>query len=105
MPFESEAQRRWMHANEPEMAEEWEEHTPKGKKLPKRKKPKRQVEEFELKLDSAFGLFNEDYVVVEACSEHDKQRPQSTNKVTTGASKGVNKGSPRVKHEEDEEDD
>ena len=25
MPFKSEKQRRWMHANEPEMAEEWEE--------------------------------------------------------------------------------
>ena len=24
MPFESEKQRRWMHANEPEMAKEWE---------------------------------------------------------------------------------
>lgn len=30
----SEAQRRWMHANHPEMAERWERHTPKGKKLP-----------------------------------------------------------------------
>ena len=36
MPFESEAQRRWMYANHPEMAKEWESHTPKGKKLPKR---------------------------------------------------------------------
>ena len=24
MPFKSEKQRRWMHANEPEMAEKWE---------------------------------------------------------------------------------
>lgn len=37
MPFVSQAQRRWMHANEPEMAKRWEEHTPKGRKLPERK--------------------------------------------------------------------
>lgn len=36
MPFKSEAQRKWMHANKPEMAKRWEEHTPKGKKLPKK---------------------------------------------------------------------
>lgn len=40
MPFQSEAQRRWMWANEPEMAQRWQEETPKGK-LPKRKKPRR----------------------------------------------------------------
>lgn len=34
MPFESEAQRRWMYANKPEMAKRWERHTPKGAKLP-----------------------------------------------------------------------
>jgi len=39
MPFESEAQRKFMHANKPEMAKEWEKHTPKGKKLPKKKYP------------------------------------------------------------------
>lgn len=38
-PFVSEAQRRWMYANDPEMAKEWEAKTPKGKKLPKYKKP------------------------------------------------------------------
>jgi len=36
MPFKSDAQRRWMYANEPEMAKRWEEHTPKGKDLPER---------------------------------------------------------------------
>jgi len=36
-PFVSEKQRAWMHANDPAMAKRWEEHTPKGKKLPKRK--------------------------------------------------------------------
>lgn len=41
MPFKSEAQRRWMWANHPEMARRWARHTPKGIKLPKRvKKPK-----------------------------------------------------------------
>lgn len=38
MPFKSEAQKRWMYINHPEMAEEWERHTPKGEKLPKRVK-------------------------------------------------------------------
>jgi len=28
MPFESEKQRRWMHANKPEMAMEWERKYP-----------------------------------------------------------------------------
>lgn len=38
MPFKSEAQRRWMYANKPEMAKKWEKHTPKGKKLPEKVK-------------------------------------------------------------------
>jgi hypothetical protein len=32
--MKSQAQRRWMHATHPEMAERWEQETPKGKKLP-----------------------------------------------------------------------
>ncbi len=35
MPFKSEAQRKWMYANHPEMAKKWEKHT-KEKKLPKK---------------------------------------------------------------------
>jgi hypothetical protein len=34
MPFVSNSQRKWMYINKPEMAKKWEEHTPKGKKLP-----------------------------------------------------------------------
>jgi hypothetical protein len=34
MPFKSEAQRRWMWFHHPEMAKEWQEHTPEEKKLP-----------------------------------------------------------------------
>jgi hypothetical protein len=34
MPFVSEAQRKWMYASKPEMAKEWQAHTPKGKSLP-----------------------------------------------------------------------
>jgi hypothetical protein len=30
-----------MYANNPKMAKEWEEHTPKDKKLPKKKKKKK----------------------------------------------------------------
>ncbi len=39
MPFKSQAQRRWMRANDPAMAERWEKETPKGK-LPKKVKKK-----------------------------------------------------------------
>jgi hypothetical protein len=34
MPFKSEKQRKYMWANKPEIAREFEEKTPKGKKLP-----------------------------------------------------------------------
>ena len=34
-PYASESQRAWMHIHKPEMAKEWDKHTPKGKKLPK----------------------------------------------------------------------
>ena len=40
MPFKSQAQRKFMYAKHPEMAKEWEEKTPKGKKLPKKVKKK-----------------------------------------------------------------
>lgn len=35
MPFKSQKQRAYFHSQLPELAEEWEKHTPKGKKLPK----------------------------------------------------------------------
>lgn len=38
-PFESEAQRRFMHTVSPSLAKEFEKKTPKGKKLPQNKKP------------------------------------------------------------------
>lgn len=43
MPFKSQAQRKYLYANKPELAKEFEAKTPKGKKLPKRvkKKPKK----------------------------------------------------------------
>ena len=41
MPFHSQAQRRWMYANEPEMARRWEAHTPKDRHLPERKRPRK----------------------------------------------------------------
>ena len=37
MPFKSKAQRKWMHANKPDMAKRWEKETPKGKRLPEKK--------------------------------------------------------------------
>ena len=43
MPFKSEAQRKWMHANRPEMAKEWEKDTPSSlpDRIKKTKKPKK----------------------------------------------------------------
>ena len=41
MPFKSQAQRKWMYANDPKMASEWEEKTPKGKRLPNKVKKKK----------------------------------------------------------------
>ena len=40
MPFKSQAQRKFMYSEHPEMAKEWEDKTPKGKKLPKKVKKK-----------------------------------------------------------------
>jgi hypothetical protein len=36
MPFVSEAQRKYMHAKHPEIAKEWEAHTPSGARLPEK---------------------------------------------------------------------
>ena len=42
MPFKSKKQRKWMHANEPEMAKKWEKEEAKAKrKKPKRKRKKK----------------------------------------------------------------
>lgn len=41
MPFKSQAQRAYMYSQHPELAKEFEAHTPKGKKLPKHSKPKK----------------------------------------------------------------
>jgi hypothetical protein len=38
MPFESEAQRRFMYSQHPTLAKEFEAATPKSKKLPEKKK-------------------------------------------------------------------
>lgn len=38
MPMKSKAQRAFLHANKPAVAKKFEKKTPKGKKLPKRKK-------------------------------------------------------------------
>lgn len=40
MPMKSQAQRRFLHAKHPSIAREFEKKTPKGKKLPKRKRRK-----------------------------------------------------------------
>ena len=40
MPFQSQAQRGFMYSQHPEIAKEFEDKTPKGKKLPDKKKKK-----------------------------------------------------------------
>lgn len=40
MPMKSKAQRKYLWANDPETAEKFEKETPKGKKLPEKKKKK-----------------------------------------------------------------
>jgi len=40
MPFKSQQQRKWMYANHPQMARQWQEHTPSGEKLPDKVKAK-----------------------------------------------------------------
>lgn len=40
MPFKSKAQRKWMYANKPQMAKQWEAETPGNARLPNRIRPK-----------------------------------------------------------------
>jgi hypothetical protein len=41
MPFKSKQQRKFMYAVHPKIAARWSKETPKGTKLPKRKKKKK----------------------------------------------------------------
>lgn len=41
MPFKSKAQRAYLYANKPKMAEKWSKETPKGKKLPSKVKKRK----------------------------------------------------------------
>lgn len=41
MPMKSQAQRRYLHAKHPKLAKEFEEETPKGKKLPPKVKKRK----------------------------------------------------------------
>lgn len=43
MLFKSKAQRAYLYIHEPEVAEEFASHTPKGKKLPQHVKKKKKV--------------------------------------------------------------
>jgi hypothetical protein len=43
MPFKSQAQRKFLYANHPEIAKRWEKETPKGKRLPKHVKLKKRT--------------------------------------------------------------
>lgn len=43
MPMKSEAQRRALWAKNPAVAQEFEDATPKGKKLPERVRPKKKA--------------------------------------------------------------
>lgn len=76
MPFKSEAQRRWMYANNPKLAKKFEAETPRGKKLPeyvkKKKKKKTVKKEFIERLDYALGI-----------CESNKDEDQNTDDHTT----------------------
>jgi hypothetical protein len=89
MPFVSKAQRKWMYANKPEMAKKWEKHTPKDKKLPKKQKVLK--DNFEVELDNALGLLNEDEELVFESNPSQDSDPDSLQS-TKGARKGVRKG-------------
>lgn len=41
MPIKSQAQRKFLWANDPKLAKKFEDHTPKGKKLPEKVKKKK----------------------------------------------------------------
>ncbi len=44
-PFKSEAQRKYLYAKLPDIAKEFASKTPKGKKLPKKVKKKKDLQE------------------------------------------------------------
>lgn len=46
MPFKSEAQKRWMYANHPEMAKRWQRDTPKDAHLPTHVKVQKQHKKY-----------------------------------------------------------
>jgi hypothetical protein len=56
MPFVSEAQRRYLYAEHPEIAKRFQKHTPKGAKLPEKKMEKQAYELGALSAFQAFGL-------------------------------------------------
>lgn len=56
MPFKSEAQRRYLFARHPEVAEEFAAATPKGKKLPEKLHPEKTVKK--VKKAYALGLLD-----------------------------------------------
>lgn len=45
MPFQSQAQRRYLYANEPEVAKKFEKETPEGVKLPAKLRAMKKVAE------------------------------------------------------------
>ena len=58
MPFVSQAQRKYMYSQHPELAREFEDATPKGKKLPKKKHPEKTVKRaYEEGVDAALERF------------------------------------------------
>lgn len=59
MPFKSEAQRKWMHANKPEMAKRWEDHTADDAALPEKVKEAAPKKPFRNRVD-VFALDAQD---------------------------------------------
>ena len=63
MPFVSQAQRRWMYENKPEMAKEWESKTPKGAKLPQHVNTMKKAIKEEKRIHKSLGIKANENVV------------------------------------------
>ena len=113
MPFKSNAQRKWMYANEPEIAKKWSEHTPKGAKLPehvKHKKAHMNTQEQAyingfLKRASEYGLSEEQAIAIykQAMVEPSLMGKKTPMKPTTPA-KPVLPKKPMIPNEADQND-